>query len=163
MWSHLNGLSKIDTTFCPKWNCSIGTIHICSNTIQTRSWDGAYPKKRYKVSYPFYHNLSYGEYFGPRKTTKKVLCSNFYWLNLFKDAVEFFKTCAWCQKIRQNRMMLHVTYVTYPWCWDIQHIGDGFYMSIIKLIQKLIYTCWLDYVSKWTKEVATISNATTNS
>jgi len=38
-------------------------------------------------------------HFGPRKTTKKVLQSSFYWPTLFKDSYNFCKLCAKCQMI----------------------------------------------------------------
>ena len=50
--------------------------------------------------------------FGPRKTTEKVLQSEFDWPTLFKDAFEFCKMCPRCQMVgrisKRNMMPLNL-------------------------------------------------------
>lgn len=39
-------------------------------------------------------------FFGPKRTSKKALNSDFYWPHLFKDSYEDCKKCDRCQRIR---------------------------------------------------------------
>jgi len=57
------------------------------------------PDKKVKSVFSFYYELACGEHFGPHKTAKKVLQSDFYWPTLFKDSFEFCKTCPRYQMI----------------------------------------------------------------
>ena len=45
------------------------------------------------------HALACGGHFGPRKTARKVLDSEFYWSTLNKDCFEFCQCCERCQQI----------------------------------------------------------------
>ena len=58
----------------------------------------------------FCHSEDCGGHFSARKTTDKILQAGFYWLTLFKDCFNFFKTCAQCQQLggvtKRNMMPL---------------------------------------------------------
>ena len=58
----------------------------------------------------FFHSKACGGHFSSRKTADKILQAGFYWLTLFKDYFEFFKTCARCQQLggvtKRNMMPL---------------------------------------------------------
>ncbi|KAL1568769.1 hypothetical protein AAHA92_00341 [Salvia divinorum] len=43
------------------------------------------------------HSLACGGHFGPKRTSRKVLDSGFYWPSLHKDAYEFCQNCKRCQ------------------------------------------------------------------
>lgn len=46
----------------------------------------------------FYHSYACGGHFGPKRTARKVLESEFYWPSIFKDAYEICKTCDNCRR-----------------------------------------------------------------
>ena len=69
------------------------------------------PEEKQRSVLNFYHEFACGGYFGPHKTSEKVLQSGFYSLTLFKDSFQFYKSCVNCQKIekilRQDMMPLN--------------------------------------------------------
>ena len=58
----------------------------------------------------FCHLESCGGHLFLRKTTDKILRADFYWPTLFKDCLDFCKTCAQCQQLggitKRNMMPL---------------------------------------------------------
>ncbi|XLR23428.1 hypothetical protein S83_051328, partial [Arachis hypogaea] len=44
------------------------------------------------------HSSESGGHFGPQRTARKILDCGFWWPTLFKDAVEFCKSCSPCQR-----------------------------------------------------------------
>ena len=59
------------------------------------------PEEEQRSVISFCHELACGGHFGPRKTTEKVLQSEFYWPTLSKDSFHFCNSCANCQKTRK--------------------------------------------------------------
>ena len=47
----------------------------------------------------FCHSFACGGHFEPKRTTRKVLESRFYWSLLFKNAYMFYKLYERCQKV----------------------------------------------------------------
>jgi hypothetical protein len=59
------------------------------------------------------NSSAYGGHHVSTRSTTKVLQSDFYWPNLFKDAVEFVKTCDEWQRAVNNigkRQEIHINY-----------------------------------------------------
>ena len=96
----------------------------------------------------FYYSLVCGGYFSRRKTTAKILQSEFYWPTLFKDAHEFGRYCLRYQQIenisRKDMMPLTlILIVEFFDVWGIDFIGS--FLTSFGLEYILVT---IDYVSK---------------
>ncbi|XP_073113079.1 uncharacterized protein [Elaeis guineensis] len=93
--------------------------------------------------------LACGGHFASKKTAAKVLQCDFYWPNLFKDAHEYCKSCAQCQKMgritKRHMMPLNPILVVEVFdVWGIDFMGpfpNSFGNEYILVA--------VDYVSKW--------------
>ena len=86
-----------------------------------------------------------GGHFASRKTGAKVLQINFYWPNLFKDAIKYCKECLECQS---NLKTILKVEIFDPWGIDFMgpfapSEGKGYVLVA------------MDYVSKWVEAIPT--------
>ncbi|MBY3555987.1 transposase family protein, partial [Modestobacter lapidis] len=106
----------------------------------------------------FCHTLACGGHFSGKKTAAKILQCGFWWPNLFKDAMDFCKSCENCQKMgsisKRNMMPLNPILIVEIFdVWGIDFMGPfpishGFEYILVAV----------DYVSKWIEAVATRTN-----
>ena len=106
----------------------------------------------------FCHSEACGGHFSPRKTTDKILQTDFYWPTLLKDCFDFFKTCARCQQLvgvtKRNMMPLTPILIIEIFdCW-----GLDFMRPFPPSFGYLYILLAFDYVSKWVEAVPTRTN-----
>ena len=99
------------------------------------------------------HASPYGGHFAGDKTIQKILQSDFYWQNLFRDCFEWVKHCDRCQRMgninRKNEMPLQgILVVHFFYVWGIDFMGP-FPPSFRNLYIFLVVV----YVSKWVEIV----------
>ncbi|PIN07717.1 DNA-directed DNA polymerase [Handroanthus impetiginosus] len=104
------------------------------------------------------HASPYGGHFHGDRTTAKILQSNFFWPNLFKDAHSFVANCDKCQRIgnisRRHEMPLNtILEVELFDVWGIDFMGP-FVLSF----GNMYILVAVDYVSKWVEAVAVSNN-----
>ncbi|WP_222196282.1 DDE-type integrase/transposase/recombinase, partial [Modestobacter italicus] len=106
----------------------------------------------------FCHTLACGGHFSGKKTAAKILQCGFYWPALFKDSMDFCKSCPNCQQVgsmsRRDMMPLNPILIVEIFdVWGIDFMGPfpishGFEFILVAV----------DYVSKWVEAVATRTN-----
>ena len=74
------------------------------------------------------HSKACGGHFSARKTADKIPQADFYWPTLFKDCIDFCKTCAWCQQLgeitKRNMMPLTPILIIEIFdCWGLDFMG----------------------------------------
>ncbi|XP_071739285.1 uncharacterized protein [Rutidosis leptorrhynchoides] len=104
------------------------------------------------------HTFACGGHYGVKKTGYKVLYSGFFWPTIFKDACEYVKNCARCQRMggiyKRNEMPMNTILVCEIFdVWGIDFMGPfppsfGFEYILVAV----------DYVSKWVEAEATRTN-----
>ena len=97
------------------------------------------------------HSSTYGGYFTARKTTDKILQSDFYWPSIFKDAHRFYTECLQCQAAiniskRDEMPMRPILEVEIFDLWGIDAGGKEYIPLAV------------DYVSKWVQAIPTTKN-----
>ena len=106
----------------------------------------------------FFHSEACGGHFSTRKIVDKILQAGFYWPTLFKDCLEFCKTCARCQQLggvtKRNMMpFTPILIIEIFDCWGIDFMGP-FPPSCGYLYILLV----VDYVSKLVEAIPTRTN-----
>ncbi|KAK8715707.1 hypothetical protein V6N13_043035 [Hibiscus sabdariffa] len=132
--------------------------HTCSSNVQTNCYDGVSPRKSKKISYFIATHHHVRGIFGGSRTAAKVLQSGFYWPTLFKDAHNFYKPCARCQRTgnisRRNEMLLqYILEVELFDVWGIDFMGP-----FLSSHGDLYILLAVDYVSKCVEAIATPRN-----
>ena len=104
------------------------------------------------------HSSTCGGHFAARKTTDKILQSDFYWHSIFKDAQSFYTECLQCQAAiniskRDEMPMQPILEVEIFDLWGIDFMGpfppsDGKEYILVAV----------DYVSKWVEAIPTRTN-----
>lgn len=74
------------------------------------------------------HSSPYSGHYGGERTTKKVLQSDFFWPTLFRNAVDFVKSCDQCQRLgaisRRHEMPLNNSLEVEVFnVWEIDFMG----------------------------------------
>ncbi|CAM8951092.1 unnamed protein product [Rhodiola kirilowii] len=103
----------------------------------------------------FCHELACGGHFGPKRTSRKILDSGFYWPHLFRDAYEHCKRCDRCQRVgnisARNEMPQVPILVNDVFdIWGINFMGP--FPASFGYLYILVA---VDYVSKWVEAKAT--------
>lgn len=104
------------------------------------------------------HSSLYGGHFDLKRTATKVLQSGFYWPTLSKDCYAFVKACDCCQCIENilSHHELPLTNMLEVELFDIQRID--FMGPFLPSFGQLYILLAMDYVSKWVKAIATLTN-----
>ena len=104
------------------------------------------------------YDFTCGGHFGPKWTAKKILDSGFYWETLFKDAYEFCKGCAKCQKIGNFSQRNEMPQIPLLFCEIFYVWGMNFMGPFTSSCGFLYILLAIDYVSKWVEAKATRTN-----
>jgi hypothetical protein len=104
------------------------------------------------------HDSAHGGRHVGDRTAAKVLQSGFYWPTLFKDHIEYIKSCDKCQRVgnigRRNEMPMNYSLPLEPFdVWGFDFMGP-FPASRRKHTHILVA---VDYVTKWVEEIPTRS------
>jgi hypothetical protein len=106
----------------------------------------------------FCHSKACRDLFSSRKTTAKILQSEFYWPTMFKDLHAFYKTCENCQKLRSisKRHMMPLNSILVIEIFDCRGINFmGPFPSSFGFLYILVA---VDYVSKWIEAIPSRNN-----
>ncbi|CAM8957409.1 unnamed protein product [Rhodiola kirilowii] len=103
----------------------------------------------------FCHEHACCGHFGPKRTSRKILDSGFYWPHLFRDAYNHCKACDRCQRVgnisaRNEMPQMPIIVDEIFDIWGIDFMGP--FPSAYGLQYTLVA---VDYVSKWVQAKAT--------
>ncbi|KAL1545420.1 hypothetical protein AAHA92_22149 [Salvia divinorum] len=104
------------------------------------------------------HSLACGGHFGPKRTTRKVLDSGFYWPSLHKDAYEFCRRCNQCQLTGGISVRDEMPQVPIIVCEIFDVWGMDFMGPFPSSFGNAYILVAVDYVSKWVEAKAMSSN-----
>ncbi|CAM8956610.1 unnamed protein product [Rhodiola kirilowii] len=102
----------------------------------------------------FCHEHACGGHFGPKRTSRKILDSGFYWPHLFRDAYNHCKACDRCQRVgnisaRNEMPQMPIVVDDIFDIWGIDFMGPFPSASGSQYILVAV-----DYVSKWVEAKA---------
>ena len=116
------------------------------------------PQDEFHSILTFCHTYSCGGHFGGKRTAHKVLECGFFWPTLFKDAIQFVKSCDRCQRVgnissRDQMPQTPIFFGEIFYVWGIDFMGP--FPSSFGYLYILLA---VDYVSKWVEALATRSD-----
>ncbi|XP_062075055.1 uncharacterized protein LOC133779070 [Humulus lupulus] len=113
------------------------------------------PESEFCSILSFCYAYACGGHFGPKRTSRKIFDSNFYWPTIFKGFYAYCKACDRCQRVgnittkdQMSQTPILILEIFDVWGMDFMGPFPSYFGYEYILLA-------VDYVSKWVEEIAT--------